>query len=154
MAVPTIGRPAPEFTLPDANERPVSLVDFRGRKVVLYFYPKDNTSGCTREACAFRDEAKRLARANAVIVGVSPDGAVSHQKFIAKYGLPFALLCDEDKVVARLYGVWKEKTMYGKKKMGIERSTFLIDEQGVLVREFRKVKVDGHLDQVLAALVD
>ena len=154
MAAPTIGRPAPEFTLPDANGNPVALADFRGRKVVLYFYPKDNTSGSTREACAFRDEAPRLADANAVIVGVSPDGAASHRKFIAQYGLPFALLCDEEKTVARLYGVWKEKTMYGKKKMGIERSTFLIDEQGVLRREFRKVKVDGHLDQVLAAVAD
>jgi peroxiredoxin Q/BCP len=147
-----VGAKAPEFTLPDQDGKPVSLSDLKGKQVVLYFYPKDDTPGCTKEACDFRDSQARIKNAGAVVIGVSPDGAASHQKFIGKYSLPFALLTDEEHATAKVYGVYKQKHMYGKKYWGIERSTFVIDATGRLKAIFRKVKVDGHADEVLAAL--
>jgi peroxiredoxin Q/BCP len=120
--------------------------------VVLYFYPKDDTPGCTRESCGFRDAQAPLKKAGAVVVGISPDSAASHQRFREKYGLNFALLADPERRAIGAYGVWKEKHRYGKSYMGVERSTFLIDEQGRLVREWRKVKVEGHVEEVLASL--
>jgi len=145
----SIGQPAPDFALPDTAGNTVRLSDFRGRKVILYFYPKDDTPGCTREACDFRDAKAQFDAAGAVILGVSADDGASHEKFAGKYNLPFTLLSDRDHAVAKLYGVWKEHSLLGKLGFGIERSTFLIDEQGNLVNEFRKVKVDGHVDVVL-----
>jgi peroxiredoxin Q/BCP len=127
-----IGDPAPDFTLPDENGKPVTLSSFKGRKVILYFYPKDDTPGCTAQACGFRDAYPKVEAANAVVLGVSPDGAKSHQKFKAKQKLPFTLLSDEDHVVAKKYGVWGEKSFMGKKYLGITRSHFVIDEAGKL----------------------
>jgi peroxiredoxin Q/BCP len=147
-----VGAKAPEFTLPDQDGKPVSLSDLKGKQVVLYFYPKDDTPGCTKEACDFRDSQAQIKNAGAVVIGVSPDGAASHHKFIGKYSLPFALLTDEEHATAKVYGVYKQKHMYGKKYWGIERSTFVIDATGRLKAIFRKVKVDGHADEVLAAL--
>ncbi len=147
-----VGTKAPEFSLPDQDGKRVTLKSFRGTQVVLYFYPKDDTSGCTKEACDFRDSLGPITRAGAVVVGVSKDGQAAHQKFIAKYGLPFALLSDEDAAVCTAYGVYKEKSMYGRKYMGIERSTFVIDATGRIKALFRKVKVPGHVDEVLAAV--
>ncbi|MCX5721094.1 MAG: thioredoxin-dependent thiol peroxidase [Nitrospirae bacterium] len=147
-----IGGKAPAFALPDQSGEPVKLKDFLGKQVVLYFYPKDSTPGCTQESCDFRDNITPIKKAGGVVLGVSFDGQKSHQKFIAKFTLPFTLLCDEDKVVATAYGVYKEKSMYGKKYWGIERSTFVIDQTGKLKAIFRKVKVTGHVDEVLAAL--
>ncbi|MCC7263619.1 MAG: thioredoxin-dependent thiol peroxidase [Candidatus Latescibacteria bacterium] len=147
-----IGDPAPVFSLPDAGGRTVGLQDLRGKKVVLYFYPKDDTSGCTRESCDFRDAQPALEQAGVVVVGISPDSVRSHQRFREKYSLPFLLLADPERQAIEAYGVWKEKSMYGRKYMGVERSTFLIDEQGVLVAEWRKVKVIGHVEQILASL--
>ena len=144
-----VGEPAPDFALSDATGRTVKLSDFRGRKVVLYFYPRDNTPGCTKEACDFRDNHARFADAGAVVIGISPDSAKSHEKFAAKFGLPFILLADPDHQVATRYGVWKEKSLMGKIGLGVERSTFLIDEEGRLAQEFRKVKVNGHVDLIL-----
>lgn len=149
MADLKIGNKAPDFTLNDADGNKVKLSDFQGKKVVLYFYPKDNTSGCIKEACAFRDSMDDFATADTVIIGVSPDSEKSHQNFRAKHDLPFILLADPDKKAAIKYGVWKEKTMYGKTHMGIERSTFFIDAKGKLAEAWRKVKVDGHVDIVL-----
>ncbi|HSE58175.1 MAG TPA: thioredoxin-dependent thiol peroxidase [Nitrospiraceae bacterium] len=146
------GDAAPEFALPDQSGKPVSLKSLKGKQVVLYFYPKDDTPGCTKEACGFRDSMARLTKSGAVVIGVSLDGKVAHQKFIAKYSLPFTLLSDEDAAVAKAYGVYKQKNMYGKKYWGIERSTFVIDEKGKIKEVFRKVKVDGHVDEVLASL--
>jgi len=147
-----VGDKAPDFSLPDQQGKAVSLKNFRGKQVVLYFYPKDDTPGCTKESCDFRDVESQIVRAGAVIVGVSMDGKDSHQKFIKKYGLPFPLLSDEDASISKSYGVYKEKNMYGKKYWGIERSTFVIDPAGTLKAVFRKVKVDGHADEVLTAL--
>lgn len=147
-----VGAKAPDFSLPDQQGKAVSLKNFRGKQVVLYFYPKDDTPGCTKESCDFRDVESQIVRAGAVIVGVSMDGKDSHQKFIKKYGLPFPLLSDEDASISKSYGVYKEKNMYGKKYWGIERSTFVIDPAGTLKAVFRKVKVDGHADEVLTAL--
>ncbi len=147
-----VGDKAPEFSLPDQDGKTVSLKSFRGRQVVLYFYPKDDTPGCTKEACGFRDSRDSIKRAGAVVLGVSLDDGTSHQKFIAKYGLPFSLLSDEDARISKAYGVYKQKNMYGKKYWGIERSTFVIDPAGKLKAIFKRVKVDGHLDEVLAAL--
>lgn len=147
-----IGDKAPAFVLPDQSGEPVKLKDFIGKQVVLYFYPKDSTPGCTKESCDFRDAIASIKKAGGVVLGVSFDGQKSHQKFIEKFALPFTLLCDEDKVVATAYGVYKEKSMYGKKYWGIERSTFVIDQTGKLKAIFRKVKVTGHVDEVLAAL--
>lgn len=147
-----IGEEAPELSLPDQAGNTVSLKDFKGKQVVLYFYPKDDTPGCTQESCDFRDSMTPIKKAGAVVVGVSFDGQASHQKFIKKFSLPFTLLSDEQKTVAKAYGVYKEKSMYGKKYWGIERSTFVIDQEGLLKAIFRKVKVTGHVDEVLAAL--
>jgi peroxiredoxin Q/BCP len=147
-----VGKKAPDFVLPDADGRQVSLSDFLGKNVVLYFYPKDNTPGCTKEAVAFRDSIKTIEDKNAVVIGISLDDEASHRKFIEKYSLPFVLLSDKEAKVSTEYGVYKEKNMYGKKKMGIERSTFIIDSKGIVRKIFRKVKVDGHVDQVLKAL--
>ncbi|AXA37105.1 MAG: thioredoxin-dependent thiol peroxidase [Candidatus Sumerlaea chitinivorans] len=146
------GAIAPDFTLLASNGKNVSLSDFRGKWVVLYFYPKDDTSGCTREACSFRDNIKKLESLGAVVIGVSPDDLKSHDRFINKYSLPFLLLSDPDHKVAELYGVWKEKNMYGRKIMGIQRSTFLIAPDGRLHKAWRKVKVDTHVDEVLDEL--
>ncbi len=146
------GDKAPDFALPDQDGKTVSLKSLKGKQVVLYFYPKDNTPGCTKEACGFRDSLKAIQKTNTIVLGVSMDDVESHQKFIKKYGLPFTLLCDEDGTVSKTYGVYKKKNMYGKTYWGIERSTFLIDESGTLKAVFRKVKVDGHVDEVEAAL--
>jgi thioredoxin-dependent peroxiredoxin len=151
MAV-VVGASAPAFTLPAASGKDVSLADFAGRTVVLYFYPKDNTSGCTREACDFRDAGRRLAARQVVVLGVSPDSVRSHAGFRDKYSLPFLLLSDADRKVARAYGVWVKKSLYGREYMGIERSTFVIGPDGVVQAVFRKVKVDGHVDDVIEAL--
>lgn len=147
-----VGDKAPDFSLPDQHGKTVALKSLKGKQIVLYFYPKDDTPGCTKEACDFRDLEAQTMRAGAVIVGVSLDGKESHQKFIKKYGLPFSLLSDEDGAVSKSYGVYKEKNMYGKKYWGIERSTFVIDQDANLKAIFRKVKVDGHVDEVLKAL--
>jgi len=146
-----VGDQAPDFTLPADGGGTVSLKDLEGRKVVLYFYPKDDTPGCTREACGFRDEMPALARQGVEVVGVSRDSVKRHDGFKAKYGLPFTLASDEDGTVCEAYGVWVEKMNYGRKYMGIERSTFLIDEQGKIARAWRKVKVGGHVDEVKKA---
>ena len=146
------GKPAPDFTLPSDRDGDVTLSGLRGRHVVLYFYPKDDTSGCTAQACELRDELPRFEGVDAVVLGVSPDSVASHAKFREKYGLNFPLLADEDHRVAEAYGVWKEKSMYGRKYMGIERSTFLIDESGVVIEEWRKVKPQGHAELVAGAL--
>ena len=147
-----IGKLAPDFSLMGSDGKEHKLSDYRGKKVVLYFYPKDNTPGCTTEACDFRDNITEINSLNAVVLGVSKDNLNSHNKFIEKFNLPFILLSDEDKVVCALYDVIKEKNMYGKKVLGIERSTFLIDEEGKLLKEYRKVKVKGHIEEVLSNL--
>ncbi|MGD6879874.1 thioredoxin-dependent thiol peroxidase [Bacillus infantis] len=145
-----LGKQAPELELPGADERPVRLSDFRGKNVVLYFYPKDMTPGCTTEACDFRDKHEEFQGADAVIIGISPDPAGRHGKFIEKYGLPFILLSDEEHKAAEAYDVWKLKKNFGKEYMGIERSTFIIDKEGNLVKEWRKVKVKGHVEEAFA----
>lgn len=150
MAEITIGTQAPDFTLPASNGEPVQLSDLRGKNVVLYFYPKDMTPGCTTQACDFRDAHELFAASNTVIVGVSPDPVKRHLKFIEKESLPFLLLADEEHAVSELYGVWKEKSMYGKKFWGIERTTFLIDKEGNIAKIYPKVKVKGHIESVLA----
>ena len=146
------GKAAPQFTLSDAKGKKVALRDLKGKNVIVYFYPKDDTPGCTKEACDFRDSNAKIKRQGAVILGVSPDKVAKHEKFIDKYDLNFPLLADEDKKTCEAYGVWKEKSMYGRKYMGVERSTFLIGKNGKIVRAWRKVKVTGHSDEVLAAL--
>lgn len=143
---------APDFTLLNEKEEQISLSDYRGKKVVLYFYPKDMTPGCTTEACDFRDRHEEFSGLNAVILGISGDTAAKHTKFIEKYGLPFSLLVDEDHSVAEQYGVWVLKKMYGREFMGIERSTFLINEEGIVEKEWRKVKVKNHIEEVLSYL--
>lgn len=152
MATPKVGDKAPEFTLPTGSGEKFSLKDLKGKKVVLYFYPKDDTSGCTKEACSFRDNIKVIQKKGAVVIGASIDSVQSHQKFASKYDLPFTLVSDEEKVLVKKYGVWKEKSMYGRKYMGIERTTFVIDEKGVITHIFPKVKVDGHTEEILALL--
>lgn len=146
------GKAAPDFALPASTGKTVKLKDHKGKWVVLYFYPKDDTPGCTREACSFRDYFKRIESQNAVVYGISGDDLKSHDKFISKYGLPFTLLSDEDHAVAQKFGVWKEKNMYGMRKLGIERSTFLIDPDGMIHRAWPKVKVEGHVDEILDEL--
>jgi len=138
------GDKAPDFTLQADDGREVSLSDYRGKKVVLYFYPKDGTPGCTNEAIQFRDNIKEFEKEGAVILGVSKDSVKSHQKFKQKHKLPFTLLSDPEGKVLNLYGVWKEKSLYGRTFMGTERTTFLIDENGIVKKEYRKVKVKGH----------
>jgi peroxiredoxin Q/BCP len=146
------GSKAPAFTLPSDAGTTVKLTDLSGQKVVLYFYPKDDTTGCTVEACEFRDHWAEVKRAGAVVLGVSPDGVASHAKFKTKFKLPFPLLADEDHQVAEKYGVWGEKSMYGRKYFGIRRTTFLIDETGRIAKVFEKVKPNGHAEEVLEAL--
>lgn len=146
------GNKAPAFTLPDSTGKKISLKDFLGKKVVLYFYPKDMTSGCTKEACDFRDSHPDFKKLKAVVLGVSPDSVDSHKKFSEKYELPFTLLSDESKNVLEKYGVWKEKSMYGRKYMGVERTTIIIDENGKIQKIFPKVKVNGHVEEVLKEL--
>ena len=141
---------APDFTLPDMHGNPVSLADFAGKKVVLYFYPKDNTSGCTKQACAFAALYNGFAEKNAVVIGVSRDSAASHKKFAEKNNLPFILLTDADARVTDLYGAWQEKTMCGKTSMGIVRTTYLIDEEGMIVKAFGKVKAAENPARMLA----
>jgi peroxiredoxin Q/BCP len=148
----TEGTLAPDFTLPSDGGGEVTLSDYRGKKVVLYFYPKDNTSGCTTEACNFRDDYSEIIAAGAVVLGVSPDTVKSHDTFKLKFELPFALLSDPDHRVAEMYGAWGEKKMYGKTYMGILRSTFVIDEEGKIIKVFPKVKVKDHSQEVLAVL--
>ena len=144
-----IGNLAPDFTLMGSDGKEHKLSEYRGKKVILYFYPKDNTPGCTTEACDFRDNINKINNLNAIVLGISKDNLNSHNKFIEKFNLPFTLLSDEEKVVCELYDVIKEKNMYGKKVLGIERSTFIINEEGILIKEFRKVKVKGHIEEVL-----
>ena len=146
------GGVAPDFTLPSDESGSVTLSEHRGRHVVLYFYPKDDTPGCTTQACDLRDSMPRFEGVDAVVLGVSPDDVASHVKFRMKYRLNFPLLADEDHAVAEAYGVWKEKSMYGKKYMGIERSTFLIGPDGMVVEAWRKVSATGHADLVAEAL--
>ncbi len=143
---------APSFTLPDKEGNAVSLGDFSGKKVVLYFYPKDNTPGCTRQACAFAAAYGQFAQKNAVVIGISRDGVASHAKFAEKYSLPFILLSDPDLEVIQAYGVWQEKKMYGKTSMGVVRTTFVIDEQGRIAEVMPKVKPDTNAAEVLAML--
>ncbi|SER05452.1 peroxiredoxin Q/BCP [Virgibacillus subterraneus] len=144
-----IGKQAPDFSLPSQDGKEVSLSDFKGKHVVLYFYPKDMTPGCTTEACDFRDAQESFSELDAVIIGVSPDPVERHQKFIDKHDLPFLLLADEDHKVAEDYDVWKLKKNFGKEYYGIERSTFIIDKEGNLQQEYRKVKVEGHVEKAL-----
>lgn len=151
-AQPQVGDPAPEFTLMNDQGESVSLAGFRGKKVVLYFYPKDDTPGCTKEACAFRDGISEIQARGAIILGMSADSVKSHQAFKQKYDLNFPLLSDVNKEVVNVYGVWKEKSMYGRTFMGIERTTFVIDESGRIARIFPKVDVERHYQEVLAAL--
>ena len=146
------GTTAPDFALPSDGGGQVTLSDYRGKKVVLYFYPRDNTSGCTTEACNFRDDYARIVAAGAVVLGVSPDSVKSHDRFKLKLDLPFALLSDPEHKVAELYGAWGEKKMYGRTYMGIIRSTFIIDEQGTIIKVFPKVRVKDHSEEVLGVL--
>jgi peroxiredoxin Q/BCP len=145
------GTAAPAFKTTDANGEPVNLKDFRGKKVVLYFYPKDDTPGCTKEACSFRDAFSKFKKQGITILGVSPDSEKSHQKFTAKYKLPFTLLADTDHSIADAYGVYGEKKFMGRTYMGIHRTTFLIDEKGKIKKVFEKVKPEDHADEVLGA---
>lgn len=147
-----IGDKAPDFTLPTDGAGTVRLSDLKGQPVVLYFYPKDDTSGCTAEACQFRDLFPKFGRSDAAVIGISRDSIASHDKFKKKYKLPFTLAADEQGKVTERYGVWVQKSMYGRKYMGIERSTFLIDGKGVIRGIWRKVKVPGHAEEVLSAI--
>jgi len=147
-----VGKKAPAFKLKDQSGNTVELKNFLGNKVILYFYPKDNTSGCTQEACDFRDSIKAFGSLDAVILGVSPDSAISHKKFADKYELKFSLLADENKEVLEKYGVWKEKSMYGRKYMGVERTTIVIDESGKILSIYSKVKVSGHIAELQSFL--
>lgn len=147
-----VGAKAPDFILASHDGKSYSLKDFRGKKVVLYFYPKDNTSGCTKEACSFRDNLSAIKKKGAIVLGVSPDALRSHEKFSTKFDLNFPLLSDEDKTTLMDYGVWQEKSMYGRKYMGVVRTTFIIDERGRISHIFPKVNVDGHTGEILKAL--
>ena len=146
------GDPAPDFEAVLDNGDTVSLSHFKGKNVVLYFYPKDNTPGCTREACDFRDNISSLEDKNTVVLGVSPDNVKSHQKFKDKFDLPFPLISDETKDVAQAFGVWREKKMYGKTRMGIVRSTFIIGPDGLISKAYDSVKVAGHVEDIIASL--
>ena len=150
----TVGEAAPDFTLPTDGGSSISLSGLKGQKVIVYFYPKDDTPGCTKEACGFRDSLPDFTKVEATIIGISKDSVAKHDKFKAKYELPFTLASDEDGAVCEAYGTWVEKSMYGRKYMGIDRATFLIDEKGVLREAWRKVKVTGHVDKVLKAAQD
>lgn len=147
--LPVIGKPAPDFTLPSTTGEPISLKQFKNKKtVVLYFYSKDDTPGCTKEACAFRDLNEEMEQHNVVVVGVSTDSIESHNAFREKHKLPFILLADEDAAVSKKYGVYKQKNLYGKKYMGIERTTFIVDRTGRIAQIYPRVKVDGHAQDV------
>lgn len=152
MTESMVGQKVPDIPLPASNGEEVSLTDFKGQKVVLYFYPKDMTPGCTTEACDFRDAYERFKEKGVQVIGVSPDDLKSHHKFIEKHGLPFLLLSDPEHKLADYFQVWKKKKMAGREYMGIERSTFLIDEEGTIVKEWRKVKVKGHVEEVLQSV--
>ena len=147
-----VGTKAPEFTLPDKDGNAVSLADFAGKKVVLYFYPKDNTPGCTRQACAFAGAYEEFKKIDAVVIGISKDSVASHQKFAEKHGLPFILLSDPELTAIQAYGVWQEKKLYGKVSMGVVRSTFVIDENGMIEKVMPKVKPDTNAAEILAYL--
>ena len=147
-----VGTKAPDFTLPDKDGNPVSLSDFAGKKVVLYFYPKDNTPGCTRQACAFAFHYGEFARRGVEVIGISKDSVASHVKFAQKYDLPFLLLADPDRTAIEAYGVWQEKKLYGKVSMGVVRATYLIDEQGMIEAVMPKVKPDTNAEEILAYL--
>lgn len=147
-----VGAKAPEFTLPDKDGNPVSLSDFAGKKVVLYFYPRDNTSGCTRQACAFAAAYEDFKAMDAAVIGVSKDSAASHQRFAEKHGLPFVLLSDPELTAIQAYGVWQEKKLYGKVSMGVVRTTFIIDEQGRIEKVMPKVKPDTNAAEILSYL--
>lgn len=151
-AIPAVGQLAPEFALQSDNDGLVSLSKYRGKNIVLYFYPKDDTPGCTIEACSFQENAPKLDDANTVVIGVSPDSVESHAKFRNKYNLDFVLVSDPEHKLAEDYGVWVEKNMYGKKSMGVQRSTFLIDRNGCIAYVWPKVSVEGHTDAVLAQI--
>ncbi|MFJ7921640.1 thioredoxin-dependent thiol peroxidase [Lysinibacillus fusiformis] len=148
------GQKVLDFSLINEKGERVQLADFKGQNVILYFYPKDMTPGCTTEACDFRDKFEDFSHLKAVVLGVSPDDANKHTKFIDKHGLPFSLLVDEDHAVAEAYGVWVLKKMYGREFMGIERSTFLIDSEGKLMKAWRKVRVKNHIEEVYAYLAE
>lgn len=147
-----VGDPAPDFTLPDAEGTPVSLADFRGQRVVLYFYPKDNTPGCTKEACGFRDALPEFEALDTAVLGISPDGATSHQKFRDKYELPFRLLSDPESTIATAYGSYGLKKFMGREYMGVMRHTFVIGADGCIEQIYRKVKPEAHAQQILASL--
>ena len=147
-----VGSPAPSFSLKDQNGDVLDSASLAGAPYVLYFYPKDDTSGCTKEACGFRDSFKGFGKAKARVIGVSPDSEASHERFAKKYGLPFTLLSDPDKELANAYGVWVKKLNYGREYMGIQRSTFVVDEKGTVTRAYRNVRVDGHVPAVLEAV--
>jgi len=147
-----VGEKVPDFTLHASNGKDVSLSDYKGKKLVIYFYPKDMTPGCTAESCDFRDFNGEFAANNAEVVGISPDDLASHEQFVSEYKLPFLLLSDTEQKVSGLFGVWKELSWGGKTFLGVERSTFVIDEEGTLVREWRSVSVDGHAAEVLEAV--
>jgi len=149
-----VGQEAPDFTLPDAMGIDLTLSHLRGSPIVLYFYPKDDTPGCTKEACGFRDDFAGYQARGAKILGVSPDSSASHTQFAQKFNLPFTLLADEEHRVCDAYGVWKEKNLYGRKSMGVERTTFIIDAKGIVRARFPRVKVDGHTKAVLDAIHD
>lgn len=151
-AMPVVGQSAPDFALQSDVNGMVNLSRYRGKNVVLYFYPKDDTPGCTREACSFQEHKPKLISQNTVVIGVSPDGPESHKKFRAKYGLDFVLVSDEERELCKAYGVWVEKNNYGKKYMGVQRATFLIDSQGRVAHVWPKVSVDGHAEEVLKEL--
>lgn len=146
------GMPAPNFTLIGSDKKNHTLINYKGKKVILYFYPKDNTPGCTREAEAFKDTIDKFKNINAIVLGISRDSIASHDRFIAKLNLPFILLSDIDETVCNLYGVLKEKNMFGKTKVGIERSTFIINEEGIIENIYRKVKVNGHIENIISFL--
>lgn len=154
MAKVSLGKAIPDFKGKITNDLIIKLSDYKGQNIVIYFYPKDNTPGCTKEGEDFRDYFKDFKKKNTIILGVSRDSVASHDKFTCKYNFPFKLISDEDEKVCKLFDVIKEKNMYGRKYMGIERSTFLINHAGILVNEWRKVKVKGHVEQVLEALND
>ena len=148
------GKKAPAIKLKDQNGNVVSLNEFKGQKVVVYFYPKDDTTGCTKEACSFRDEFPKFERLDTKVIGISPDSVESHKKFAEKYNLPFTLLSDEGKEIVEAYDVWKQKSMYGRNYMGVERTTYIIDEVGNIQKVFPKVKVENHIEEVLNVLKD
>ncbi len=152
MSTPQEGKRAPDFKLAASNGQTIALNDLKGKNVVIYFYPKDDTPGCTVEACGFRDSYKEIQKLGAVILGVSPDNVASHEKFIKKFSLPFPLLADTDKIMSQDYGVWVEKSMYGKKYMGVARSTFVINKEGNIAKIFEKVKPEGHNQEIIATL--